>query len=179
MTVNLTSTHTLAHTLTRAFARTHARTRVHRSCLPIAGDGAAALAAAASSSASTASGYKVPHIGWGTIEETEKGMWAKDQLFKSIEAGHDVYFNHSYYFVSRVVHAISILDLCGCKSSKISRGTPLAPDSRTQPSPRATSQPVGIIIRSSAASFGRTTRMVSSFTPRRALLLALSCSSRT
>ena len=35
-------------------------------------------------------------------------MWAKDQVFRSIEAGHDVYFNHSYYFVSAGVIARNI-----------------------------------------------------------------------
>jgi len=41
---------------------------------------------------------KIPHTGWNQLEVTRRGLRQKDALlFNQIEAGADVYFNHSFY----------------------------------------------------------------------------------
>jgi len=41
---------------------------------------------------------KIPHTGWNQLEVTHRGLRQKDALlFKQVNAGAYVYFNHSYY----------------------------------------------------------------------------------
>jgi glutamine amidotransferase len=41
---------------------------------------------------------KIPHTGWNQLEVTHKGLRQEDaQLFKQVNDGAYVYFNHSYY----------------------------------------------------------------------------------